>query len=82
MAVGPGPASFADRLEAAAISLRMIAAKAPDSAAYVLMMAQRFAVDEGALREAVGSRATERAYDRIHSNAAWPTGSGASQPAA
>jgi hypothetical protein len=81
-AVRQGAASLGDRLEAAAISMKMIAVKAPGDAACFLMMAQRFAVDEAALREAVGSRATERAYDRIHSNTAWPPGSGTSQGAA
>jgi hypothetical protein len=70
MALQQGSASFADRLEAAAISMKMIAVKAPGDAGCFPMMAQRFAVGEAALRQAVGSRATEQAYDRIHSNTA------------
>ena len=61
-------ASLGERLEAAAISLKMIAAKDPDVTPFVSTMAQRFSVDERALRWAFGSRATQRTYDRIHSN--------------
>jgi hypothetical protein len=58
-----------DRLEAAAISIKMIAAKAPDIAPYIDVVAHRFAVEETALRAAIGTRATERTYERIHANA-------------
>jgi hypothetical protein len=58
-----------DRLEAAAIAIRMIAAKAPDIAPYVEVVARRFSVDEKALRDAIGTRATELTYERIHGNA-------------
>lgn len=46
----------------------MLAAKGPDSAAYLSTIAERFAVDEPALRTAMRSRKTERVYARIHSN--------------
>lgn len=71
-----------DRLEAAAIALKMIAAKTRDSTPYVPLMAERFAVDEAALRSALGSRATAQTYKRIHSNAAQAAGSGSLPPAA
>jgi hypothetical protein len=58
-----------DRLEAAAISIKMIAANAPDITPYIDVVMERFAVEETALRAAVGARATERTYERIHANA-------------
>ena len=61
-------ASIGERLEAAAISLKMMAARETDIAPFVATMAQRFSVDEHALRGAVGSSATQLTYDRIHSN--------------
>ena len=64
----PGPDTLADRLEAAAISLKMIAAKDPGAAPFLATMALRFGVDERALSGALRSRATQRTYDRIHSN--------------
>jgi hypothetical protein len=65
----PAPVpSVGDRLQAAAISMRMLAAKVPDSGAYLSTIAQRFAVDEPALRTAMGSQATDLVYERIHSN--------------
>jgi hypothetical protein len=57
-----------DRLEAAAIAIKMIAAKAQDVAPYLELVARRFAVDETSLRDAIGTRATERVYERIHGN--------------
>ena len=66
----PASAAPEARLEAAALSIRMIAALAPDSGPYVPVLAHRFAVDEEALRDAVWSRAIDRAYNRIHSNGA------------
>lgn len=57
-----------DRLEAAAIAIKMIAARAQDVAPYLELVARRFAVDETALRDAIGTRATERTYERIHGN--------------
>ena len=59
----PEPATLGARLEAAAISLKMIAASH-----MLATMAQRFGVDEWALRSEVSSRATQQTYDRIHSN--------------
>ena len=64
-------ASLGERLEAAAISLKMIAARDSDIAPFVATMAERFSVDELALRGAFGSPATQRTYDRIHSNEDW-----------
>lgn len=55
-------------LEAAAISLKMIAAKHASSPSTIATIARRFAVDEEVLRRVVRSRATQRTYDRIHSN--------------
>lgn len=60
--------SLKERLEAAAISLKMIAARDADIAPFVATMADRFSVDERALRGAFRSHATQRTYDRIHSN--------------
>jgi hypothetical protein len=60
--------SLGARLEAAAISLKMIAARNSDIAPYVATMAERFSLDEGRLRRAVRSRSIQRTYDRIHSN--------------
>ena len=64
----PESATFGARLEAAAISLKMIAAKEPAASHMLATMAQRFGVDERALRSEVSSRATQQTYDRIHSN--------------
>ena len=64
-------ASLAERLEAAAISLKMIAARDADITPFVTTMAERFSVDERALRGAFGSSATQLTYDRIHSNSDW-----------
>jgi len=64
----PEYGTLKERLEAAAISLKMIAAKEPDGVPLVATMARRFGVEESALRGAVGSDATQLAYDRIHSN--------------
>jgi len=66
-------ASLGERLEAAAISLKMIAARDSDITPFVATMAERFSVDEGALRGAFGSGDTQRTYDRIHSNDEWET---------
>jgi hypothetical protein len=66
-------ASLGERLEAAAISLKMIAARDADISPFVATMAERFSVDERALRGAFGSPATQRTYDRIHSNVDWET---------
>ena len=66
----PEPPSRRERLEAAAISLKMIAAMEADTSPFVATLAHRFSVDEAALRGAARSRATQRTYDRIHSNAA------------
>ncbi|MGZ4419370.1 MAG: hypothetical protein ACXVRV_14520 [Gaiellaceae bacterium] len=41
-----------------------------DTSRFVATLAHRFSVDEAALRGAARSRATQRTYDRIHSNAA------------
>ena len=65
---GPDRASLGARLEAAAICLKMIAAQTTDIGTYMPTIAQRFTVDESDLRRAVGSAATQRTYDRIHSN--------------
>jgi len=46
----------------------MIAAKEPTASHMLATMAQRFGVDEWALRSEVSSRATQQTYDRIHSN--------------
>lgn len=62
------PATLGARLEAAAISLKMIAAKEPTAPPMLATMAQRFGVDERALRSEVSSSATQQTYDRIHSN--------------
>lgn len=64
----PDYATLQERLEAAAISLKMIAAKEPDGVPLVATMARRFGVDEQALRGVVRSDATQLTYDRIHSN--------------
>lgn len=64
----PERPSIGDRLEAAAISLKMIAATDADIAPFVSTLAHRFSVDETALRGAARSHTTQRAYDRIHSN--------------
>jgi hypothetical protein len=45
--------SLGARLEAAAISLKMIAARNSDITPYVATMAERFSLDEGRLRRAV-----------------------------
>ena len=68
----PEVASSAARLEAAAISLKMIAAQDSNVAPDVATVAHRFGIDEGRLRRAVRSRSTQRTYDRIHSN--YPAG--------
>jgi hypothetical protein len=60
--------SLGARLEAAAISLKMIAARDTDITPYLATMAERFSLDERRLHRAVRSRATQRTYDRIHSN--------------
>jgi hypothetical protein len=62
----PEPATLGARLEAAAISLKMMAAKEPTASPMLATMAQRFGVDERALRSEVSSRATQQTYDRIH----------------
>ena len=49
----------------------MIAARDADITPFVATMAERFSVDERALRGAFGSPATQQTYDRIHSNDAW-----------
>jgi len=51
----PEYGTLKERLEAAAISLKMIAAKEPDGVPLVATMARRFGVEESALR---GSRTT------------------------
>jgi hypothetical protein len=66
--ISPETPSLGARLEAAAISLKMIAAQNADIAPYLATIAERFSLDEGRLRRAVRSRATQRTYDRIHSN--------------
>jgi len=66
--MSPVNATLCERLEAAAISLKMIAAKDPGAASLVATMALRFGVDEHALRRVTQSPATQRSYDRIHSN--------------
>jgi hypothetical protein len=58
-----------ERLEAAAIAIKMIAANAQDIAPYLDVVARRFAVEEFALRDAIGTRAITRTYERIHANA-------------
>ncbi|MDX6475862.1 MAG: hypothetical protein QOH95_1373, partial [Gaiellaceae bacterium] len=58
-----------ERLLAAAISLKMIAAtQLPDIEPLIAAMAHRFGVGEIELCAALDSPATQRAYDRIHSN--------------
>ena len=64
----PEYATLQERLEAAAISLKMMAANEPYGVPLVATMARRFGVDERALRGAVGSDSTQLTYDRIHSN--------------
>ncbi len=66
--MSPVDATLSERLEAAAISIKMIAAKGPGAAPLVTMMALRFGVDEQVLHHAARSPATQRTYDRIHSN--------------
>jgi hypothetical protein len=60
--------TLGERVLAAAISMRMLAANVPDSTPYLSTIARRFAIDEPALRRAIRSRATDQAYERIHSN--------------
>ena len=72
--MSPVNATLSERLEAAAISIKMIAAKDPGAASVVAMMALRFGVDEQLLHSAARSRATQRTYDRIHSNTPQPVG--------
>jgi hypothetical protein len=67
----PDYATLQERLEAAAISLKMMAAKEPGGVPMVATMARRFGVDESALRGVFQSHATQLTYDRIHSNH-WP----------
>jgi hypothetical protein len=62
------PISADARLEAAAISIKMIAAKSHDIAPYIDIVARRFAVEQTALRDAIGTHAVERTYERIHAN--------------
>jgi hypothetical protein len=65
---GRGRASRRARLEAAAICVKMIAAQTPDTGTYMSTIAHRFTVEEDDLRRALRSAATQRTYDRIHSN--------------
>lgn len=64
----PQTASLTDRLEAAAISLKMIAAQHRRMAPWFTTIAARFDVDERDLRGAVRNPATQQTYDRILSN--------------
>jgi hypothetical protein len=64
----PEQPSLGERLEAAAISLKMIAAKKRRVAPWFTTIASRFEVEEPALRRAFRSQATQQTYDRIHSN--------------
>ena len=68
MVMSPVDATFSERLEAAAISMKTIAAKDPGAASFLATLAFRFGVDEQVLHCAAQSPATQRIYDRIHSN--------------
>lgn len=66
MVMNPPHETLSERLEAAAISLKMIAANNPDASSFIATLAVRFAVDEQALQHAAQSPALQQTYDRIH----------------